>query len=287
MGLKDLLVYVDESAETLLRLRLAVQLAKRHQSRLTALFVREWNEPQLAERKAAELGLMPAAEYESMTKRIKASIDHAAEALQSDVEGLGRKHDLKIDWCVTDGQASLVVPQHARYADLCILGHNAKGNGVSFANSFSEGLLFSSGCPVLLIPSNVPSEMLGAHVCIAWNASRPAARAVSDALHLIKRADRVTVLTANHEDLTARHGALPATKMIQHLERHGVSADLVEIIVSPDHSTAAALQAQALSVGADLLVAGAFGHPQLWEKMLGGTTRDLLDGMIMPTLMSN
>jgi hypothetical protein len=32
---------------------------------------------------------------------------------------------------------------------------------------------------------------------------------------------------------------------------------------------------------------GAFGHPKLWEKLLGGVTRDLLTGMSLPLLMSH
>ena len=44
MALKDLLVYVDHTEDSLIRLRLAADLAIRHGSRLTALFVREWNE---------------------------------------------------------------------------------------------------------------------------------------------------------------------------------------------------------------------------------------------------
>jgi hypothetical protein len=34
-------------------------------------------------------------------------------------------------------------------------------------------------------------------------------------------------------------------------------------------------------------VAGVFGHPQLWQKLLGGVTRDLLDGTTLPILMSH
>lgn len=41
MALKDLLVYVDQSAYAAERLRLAADLAHRQQSRLTALYVRE------------------------------------------------------------------------------------------------------------------------------------------------------------------------------------------------------------------------------------------------------
>jgi hypothetical protein len=43
MALKDVLVYVDQSEHAFARLRLAADLARRHQSRLAALFVREPN----------------------------------------------------------------------------------------------------------------------------------------------------------------------------------------------------------------------------------------------------
>ena len=34
------------------------------------------------------------------------------------------------------------------------------------------------------------------------------------------------------------------------------------------------------------LLLAAFGHPKLWEKLMGGVTRDLLSGMTLPILMS-
>jgi nucleotide-binding universal stress UspA family protein len=46
------------------------------------------------------------------------------------------------------------------------------------------------------------------------------------------------------------------------------------------------VQTEAHKVGADLIVAGAFGHPRLWEKLMGGVTRDLLARMSLPLLMS-
>ena len=46
MALKDLPVYVDPTEDSLLRLRLGVDLATRHERRLTALFVREWSRAQ-------------------------------------------------------------------------------------------------------------------------------------------------------------------------------------------------------------------------------------------------
>jgi nucleotide-binding universal stress UspA family protein len=54
MALKDLLVYVDQSERAAERLRLAADLARRHASRLTAIYVRELNPTQRHEQSIAE-----------------------------------------------------------------------------------------------------------------------------------------------------------------------------------------------------------------------------------------
>jgi len=95
------------------------------------------------------------------------------------------------------------------------------------------------------------------------------------------------VITVNPADFIDRHGALPAEQMVEHLRRHSASVEGIELKNVPAGSIADALQAEACKVGADLVVAGAFGHPRLWEKLLGGVTRDLLAQMSLPTLMSH
>ncbi|MGH6834888.1 MAG: universal stress protein [Methylocella sp.] len=287
MALKDLLVYVDRTDAALVRLRLAVDLACRHASQLTALYVRQSSPAQLHERKMAELGLIPAEELDRLDRRIEASIDGAAERLRSALEVFERERGLKTEWCCVDGLPSVAVPQHARYADLSILGHGAPADGDSGEYTFSEQILFVTGRPVLFIPVFGSFETLGRHIVVAWNSSRAAARAVNDALPLIERAERTTVLTVNPADFIDRHDALPAERMVEHLRRHGASADAIRLEKVPGGSIADALQAKAHALGADLIVAGAFGHPRLWEKLLGGVTRDLLARMSLPILMSH
>ena len=68
-----------------------------------------------------------------------------------------------------------------------------------------------------------------------------------------------------------------------HLKRHGAAVDAVRIKDVAAHR----LQPEARSLGADLIIAGAFGHPRLWEKMLGGVTHDLLANMTLPIFMSH
>ena len=96
------------------------------------------------------------------------------------------------------------------------------------------------------------------------------------------------MVTINPTEIIDRHGALPATHMVGHLTRHTTAAvqsiRLTNVAVG---SIADMLQAQAREINADLIVAGAYGHPMLWEKLLGGVTRDLLVSMSLPIMMSH
>jgi len=287
MGLRDLLVYVDQTEGSLTRLRLAIDLAARHESRLTALYVREWSPAQSERRRAAELGLATADELDRLNRHIEDSIDRAAEDLRSALETLGHKHGLATEWRCVDGTASVVVAQHARYHDLCILGRDAAVDDRAIDYSFAEELLFVTGRPVLFVPFGGSLNTLGRHIAIAWNSSRPAARAVNDALPLIERSERATVLAINPAAFIDRRGALPAENIVEHLRRHGATTELIQLEPISSGSIADALQAEARNLGADLLVAGAFGHARLWEKLLGGVTRDLLDRMSLPIFMSH
>jgi nucleotide-binding universal stress UspA family protein len=179
------------------------------------------------------------------------------------------------------------VPQHARYTDLCILGRDQPEGPASIEYTFAEHLLFLTGRPVLFVPAVEALATLGRRILIAWNASRPAARSLNDALPLIERAERSTVLMINPSGFIDGRGAPPGEQMVEHLRRHGAVADAVRIEDVAHGAIADRLQAEARALGADLIVAGAFGHPRLWEKMLGGVTYDLLTRMSLPIFMSH
>jgi nucleotide-binding universal stress UspA family protein len=110
MALKDLLVYVDQSGHAPTRLRLAADLACRHQSRLTAIYVRELNPAQRHEQSIAELGQASSEAISRTNRRIRQSIDETAEQLRTALDEVGREHGLKVDWRCLDGVGSIVVP---------------------------------------------------------------------------------------------------------------------------------------------------------------------------------
>jgi nucleotide-binding universal stress UspA family protein len=269
VALKDLLVHVDQTEGAFVRLRLAADLAYRHASRLTALCIKELNRAQIEAQNTAELGLAPCEQIDRMNRCFDKSINDAAEHLHASLEKLGRERHIETEWRCLDGTTSVVVAQHARYADLCILSQDAPSCVNSAAYGFSESLLFITGRPVLLIPAAGSFQTLGRHILVAWNSSRASARAVNDALPLIERAERTTVLTVNPTDFIEKHHALSPERMVAHLRRHNASVEGVRLVEARSGSIADAVLAEAHKVGADLVVAGAFGHPKLWEKLLG------------------
>jgi nucleotide-binding universal stress UspA family protein len=187
------------------------------------------------------------------------------------------------------GQASKVVPQYSRYADLTIVGQDpCEDADLPDDYSFAETMLFTTGRPLLVIPAQTASAevsaTLGRNIAIAWNGSRPAARALSDALPLIERAEQTTLLVAQADQLAHPDRPVPAS-IVDHVGRHTSHARYRALDTS-GACVGDALQAAALEAGADLLVAGAHGRARLWEKMLGGVTRDLLTRMRMPMLLA-
>ena len=88
MALKDLLVYVDQSDRAAKCLRLAGDLARRHQSRLTAIYMREKNPAQLRVQGVAELSRANPDAMAFTKQHIQRAIDEAADRLSE----IGRAH---------------------------------------------------------------------------------------------------------------------------------------------------------------------------------------------------
>lgn len=287
VALKDLLVYLDPTDSSLGRLQLAVDLARRNRSSLTAVYVRTWSPVQLAHRKTAELAGRSLSDIGDLSHTVEGSIDRSALELKTAFEHLATQFGIENEWRMIDGEPRTVLPQHARYADLAILGSDTPGASTAAGYRFSEEMLFSAGRPVLLVPDSPGAATLGAHVAIAWNSSRSSARALNDALPLMECSEQVTVIAINPGDFIDLHGALPLPRLLAHLRRHGISAQLTEVSQVPAAEIGLALQEGARNAGADVMVAGAHGHTWLREVLLGSVTRDVLSQQRVALMMSH
>lgn len=148
-----------------------------------------------------------------------------------------------------------------------------------------EALIFGSGRPVLLFSpeggANLPREP--ARVVIAWDASRSAARALSDSLPLLERARQVRVLTVlndKQEDLAGSGQAV-----VRHLAVHGVVAEAAEVDL--DRRPVGRVLADYAVAHGDLLVMGAYGHSRTREFVLGGATAHMLPAPPLPLFVAH
>ncbi|MBC8094386.1 MAG: universal stress protein [Akkermansiaceae bacterium] len=156
----------------------------------------------------------------------------------------------------------------------------------SFDRKYLQAVLFDSGRPTLLLPSGRGCKQLRAlkTIVVAWDFSREAARAVSDALPLLKLAKEVRVLTV----LGEKH--MPTTSKVGDLEKylnsHSVKFVLEETKLK-GHTIGECLGSYVSNANADMLVMGAYGHSRLREFALGGATRALIADAAVPVFLSH
>ncbi|MEL0022500.1 MAG: hypothetical protein VW709_21765, partial [Rickettsiales bacterium] len=72
-----------------------------------------------------------------------------------------------------------------------------------FATELPDDVVLDSGRPVLVVPYTYSGDEAGQRIMVAWNASREAARAVSDAMPFFAAAQSVEIISADPSPVTA------------------------------------------------------------------------------------
>jgi nucleotide-binding universal stress UspA family protein len=171
----------------------------------------------------------------------------------------------------------------ARRFDLAIVGQAEPDKG-AIEEIIAESALFESGRPVIVVPYIQKAPLKLDQVMVCWDGSRPAARAIADAMPLLERAKLVEVVIIANE--RGKRDEIPGADMGQHLARHGLKVD-VKRIAGAGIDVADALLSHAADISADFIVMGGYGHSRLREFVLGGVTHSILRSMTVPTLMSH
>jgi nucleotide-binding universal stress UspA family protein len=184
---------------------------------------------------------------------------------------------------VKDTHAIDDIIEQARMADLVIACPNDAADIEAGLHNVPVRLALETGRPVLLIPAGARPGSIGRRIALAWSPSRESARAVFDALPLLKDADGVTVISVKTSDAGT---AEPARDIVAALARHKIEAEAV-VVKASDRTEGAELLAAAQSRGCDLLVMGCYGHSKLREMVLGGVTSHVLKHLTMPLLVAH
>lgn len=198
-------------------------------------------------------------------------------AFDAATEKSGVSRESILQKCKTFEVADMLV-EYARLRDLTILPQ-------SNDRWYSEAVIFGSGKPALVLPQGPRSRPfeLGT-VAVAWDFTRAAARAVSDAIPLLEKAKKVRVVTVlNEKHLDHKHSAEELSK---NLSRHGIDI-VLDRIDAKGRAIGEVLEAYVASHAPDMLVMGAYGHSRLREFVLGGATKSLLSKPPLPILFSH
>jgi nucleotide-binding universal stress UspA family protein len=179
-----------------------------------------------------------------------------------------------------------VAAVHARYADIAVLTRPPDGPGGELREEIIEGVLFHSGRPALIAPPGWGGGGIGKRVVVAWDASREATRALSEAQALLETAEQVTVVTVDAKPKMFGHGDQPGANIAGHLSRRGLPAE-VRNVDSMGRPASLAILEEATALNADLVVMGGYAHSRLRELVFGGATRDLLKTTKIPLLMAH
>ncbi|TIP02886.1 MAG: universal stress protein [Mesorhizobium sp.] len=190
----------------------------------------------------------------------------------------------RASWRAELDDPTRAVALHARAADLVITGAPAAAAAGDFRRTVDPGaLVLSAGRPVLFAADDLAS-FKGERIMVAWKDCREARRAVVDAMPFLRNAKEVTVFNAAEEGtLVARNGA---ADVVRFLMRHGVKARS-QLLESQGSSVGDSIIAGADRIGADLIVAGGYGHSRFREWAFGGATRSLLGSGSFHRLLSN
>ena len=204
----------------------------------------------------------------------------AAAAICEAAEGAGVRCSV-----VTEHSHAIGVPEviaeHARVHDLSVTGSD--GDGLLSERQIAEHLMFDSGRPVLVVPRAYADSPVHGSAAIAWDHSAAAARALGDAVALLSVEEAHFLAIGGDKPL---RGDLDSGQLVALAERRGLQARHATVALG-DRTIADALQQEARSRGAGLLVMGAFGHSRLRRFVLGSATAAVLEATRMPTLLSH
>jgi nucleotide-binding universal stress UspA family protein len=260
MQFGDILVCIDESPSGRKRTEFTLALAARSHARVVGYYRMPAEHPANGPRAAAMD--VAAAEFDRQLK-------------SKSLDGL---------WVA--GSESRTVEDIANYArcvDLVVAGLGFPGEPSLDPQGLDvERLVIECGRPVLGIPiANIPEE-IGRSILVAWDGSRQSARALHDAIPFLQEAEAVKVVSIGGDPTSI----VSPGNVVAHLKRRGISAT-VDAAFDLQLPIGEEILSRIEREGADLLVAGAFGHSRLREHIEGGVSITLLHQMMIPVLVSH
>lgn len=279
MSYKTILVHLTSEDRARSALGFAIGLAQRFQAHLIGLYVFPSYPltPPVPLPFGAEIAGQVRGAINEETRKVKAVFDEMTASQPFVAEWRAITTDRR--------PPEKVVIEQSHVVDLVVASQTDPSWKWSDILDFPDSLALGGGRPVVIVPNYGRHDHVPRVVTVAWNGRREAARAVADALPLLRQAEAVNVLTVR-DGKPLPEGHLPDTEIAASLARHGVKVDLADVIAT-EYTIGEEIRVRAIDRGSDLIVMGCYGHSRLREFALGGVTRHIMREMTLPILFSH
>lgn len=272
---KTILVHVEPGKAALPRVEAAAILAKRFDALLIGLGA-EMVEPVTF---SDPYGSWDGAVLTALRDQVLQNIARAENVFRNAAK------DVRSEWRHVEDRPAPAMSRVARSADLLVAGGMPLKTVDGYRSCDAAEIALLSGRPVLVVPPK-GGALVAKSVVVAWKETRESRRAVADALPLLKAADEVLILEVCDDPKGLEDAAFHTNDVAEGLKRHGVNARS-KVVSAPEEKVLTTLDSHAKALGADLIVAGCYGHSRMNEWFFGGVTRDLLHHPQRFVLMSH
>jgi nucleotide-binding universal stress UspA family protein len=279
MDIKNILLHLDHSSGCQNRLQTAFAMASNYDALITGLFVvPDYVVPSYVE---AQISV------DLITDVTEKALARARDTL-SEYQKMAAAAGVTMDAHVVEGQVIPILREHSKYSDLLMLGQDQPDDPDNASYGLADALLFEGACACMMVPHSGKLALPGKRILLTWNASRESARALREAMPMLKTAETLVVLSSEPDDAdaTIARGHPHADELARFLESHGIES-VSSGINDLDISASDAILGQAAEMDADMIVMGAYGHARLREIILGGVTRDLLKQSPIPLFLAH
>jgi nucleotide-binding universal stress UspA family protein len=199
------------------------------------------------------------------------------------------RHGISHDFACIESKNALVwdeVVEAGIAADLILLGASRRDIEKSVEDYYAEEVIMRSGRPVIILPYEGLRTLTIDTIVAGWNGKREAARAIFDALPLLKRAQKVHLVSISRSGEQQAGPPEARARIMRTLARHQVPLQ-ADSIAADGSDAGRVLMKHAEKLGAGLTIMGAYGHARNREYVFGGATFEMLLHMNRPVLMAN
>ncbi|MBA8882079.1 universal stress protein [Phyllobacterium myrsinacearum] len=176
-----------------------------------------------------------------------------------------------------------VIGRRARCSDLVVIGPDLLLQP-QLRDPTIEGVLFQSSRPALIVPKDAKATLHPKKVMLAWDGSIEVLRATHEAIDILTGAEEVHLTTVSEAKLAHEKEISHDAGIAAYLTRRGANVTF-DHLPAGRKTVAKVLSDHAASIGADMVVMGAYGRSRLRERIFGGVTKSMLDAPSLPIFM--